>query len=160
MKKYLIAIAIIIAGLIIAGAVYTLFHTSASTPDTINVAAMRPVGQDDTIIGNPTAPVILVEYCSPDSAYCTTFDGSLRSIIATYGPKGEVAVVFRQIVNTADTSVKDTNADDLIAMGAASVPFTVVLARNQKPITIDGVISYADLKTVVDHALSSTSDSR
>lgn len=160
MKKYLIPFAIIIAGLIIAGAVYTLFKTESATTNTVNVSDMRPVDATDEIIGNPTAPVMLVEYCSPDSAYCATYDASIRSIIADYGTKGEVSVVFRQMVNTADTSVKDPNADDLIKMGATSIPFTVVLVHGQEPVTIDGLISYDALKQIVDHSLSSTSDKR
>lgn len=98
-----VPIAIIIAALILGGAVY--FTQRDTTPDK-TVAAndvptkrskenIRPVDESDWIRGNPNAPIILVEYSDLECPFCKQYHTTLKRIIAEYGTSGQVAWVFR-----------------------------------------------------------------
>ncbi len=93
-----IPIAIVIGGLIVAGAVYFsssshLFQTSQSEGDP---SLIRPVSAADHILGNPTAPIKIVTYSDFDCDYCKEFHGVMQRIIADRGADGKVAWVMRE----------------------------------------------------------------
>ena len=96
-----VPVAIVVAGLIVAWALYSAMD-GPWPPFTLlggggqgNPSLVRPVGPSDHILGNPTAPVIIVEYCDFDSEFCKSFAATLHEIVATEGAGGEVAVVYR-----------------------------------------------------------------
>lgn len=93
-----IPIAIIIGGIIIAGAVY--FSISQNKPYTGsgkgNPSLVRPIDTQDHIFGSPTAPVMIVEYTDYDCAYCRQFHMTLEQVIANRGANGKVSWVLRQ----------------------------------------------------------------
>ncbi len=93
-----IPIAILIGGAIVAAAVY--FTTSARlSPGKYgkdNPAAMRPVSSEDHILGNPGAPVKVVEYSDFDCEYCSEFQQTMHRALDSYGPAGNVAWIFRE----------------------------------------------------------------
>ncbi len=93
-----IPLAIVIGGIIVAAAVY--FSVQRAEPSTSsgqgNPAAVRPVDVSDHILGNPAAPVKIVEYADFDCEYCKGFDTTLHSVIANDAGKGQVAWVFRE----------------------------------------------------------------
>lgn len=64
--------------------------TSAGNP-----ALVRPVSVSDHILGNPTAPVMIIEYSDFDCDYCKGFHDTLHQIVANAGTNGKVAWVFR-----------------------------------------------------------------
>lgn len=92
-----IPIAIVLAGCILAGAVYLTVssETAASRKVHGDPSLVRPVSSADHILGNPTAPVTIVEYSDYDCTYCKTFDETLRQVIALDGASGDVSWVFR-----------------------------------------------------------------
>jgi len=94
-NSLVIPLAIVIGGIIVAGAVYLSMPKSPETP-TGNSALLRPVSANDHILGNPAAPVVIVEYSDFDCTYCKTFHETLRQIVANEGASGKVAWVFRQ----------------------------------------------------------------
>ena len=63
-----IPLAIVIGGIIVALAVYLSIHSTAPSTSSGNgnPALVRPVGPDDHILGNPSAPVKIVEYADFD----------------------------------------------------------------------------------------------
>lgn len=87
--------AIVLGGVIVAAAVYVstpkIPSSSAGNP-----ALVRAVGAGDHILGNPAAPVMIVEYSDFDCEYCKDFHNTLHQIIANAGANGKVAWVFRQ----------------------------------------------------------------
>lgn len=91
-----IPLAIIIGGGIIAIAVYASVSKHAASTAAGNPALVRPISGADHILGNPTAPVMIVEYADFDCTYCKTFNDTLRQVIATEGTDGKVALVFRE----------------------------------------------------------------
>ncbi|TSC70523.1 MAG: DSBA oxidoreductase [Parcubacteria group bacterium Gr01-1014_49] len=89
-----IPIAIVIGGVIIAGALY--FSVPKLFPTTIEHSSLvRPVTTSDHILGNPAAPAIIVVYCDFESAFCKDFDDTLHQIVANEGINGKVAVAYR-----------------------------------------------------------------
>lgn len=92
-----IPIAIVLAGCILAGAVYLTVSSEMTASRKVNgdPSLVRPVSSADHIFGNPAAPVTIVEYSDYDCVYCKTFDETLRQIIANEGATGNVSWVFR-----------------------------------------------------------------
>lgn len=95
-NQYLIPAAILIAGVLLAVAVYTV--RIADNPLRIpeaDVSSVRPVTPEDRIVGNPGAPVTVVTYSDIDCGYCKQFHEAMRKIMVDYGDSGKVAWVFR-----------------------------------------------------------------
>ena len=60
-------------------------------------STMPPVTADDHILGNPNAPIKLVEYSDLSCPYCTVFNPTMEHVMNAYGPGGKVAWVYRQL---------------------------------------------------------------
>ena len=94
-RDYLLPGAIVLAGLILALTVYAVRTESspkvgAGAPDLV-----RPVTPADRIIGNPEAPVVLVEYADIDSEYSKQFQAIMQQLMSEYAAGGKVAWVYR-----------------------------------------------------------------
>ena len=92
-------VAVIIAGVIIAGAiVYTNAHPSqqvaaaGQNAPAATAHVVAPSAQDH-IIGSPTAPVVLVEYSDFQCPFCSMVYPTLKTIVDNSG--GQVAWVMR-----------------------------------------------------------------
>ena len=96
-NKLTVPLAIVLGGIIVAGAVYiSTPKKSPAGPDNIDASLVRPVGADDHILGNPSAKVMIVEYSDFDCDYCKAFNDTLHRIITDAGAGGDVAWVFRE----------------------------------------------------------------
>lgn len=95
-KKYTIPAAIIIAGALIAGALYL---TNKPAAPVTGAGADRPgvpeVTSEDHILGNPNARVVIVEYSDFECPFCKDFHATMHQIIDEYGASGDVAWVYR-----------------------------------------------------------------
>ncbi len=92
--------AIIIAGALIAATLLYVMHPAKQTKDTKTVSdqpvvSMRPVSSSDHILGNPDAPIKIVEYSDASCPYCKMFNPTMEQIMAEYGPSGKVAWIYR-----------------------------------------------------------------
>lgn len=101
MNKLFIPISIIAAGLIIGGAVYL---TDKSDNTGTQVAQnerpeleLKPITDDDHILGNPDAEVVIVEYSDFECPFCGGFHGTMNRIMDEYGDSGDVAWVYRHM---------------------------------------------------------------
>lgn len=99
--------AIIIAGVLIAGAVIL----SGGKPSNSNVAnntqpqvaiketgdleKMKPVTAEDHIRGDINAPVKIVEYSDTECPFCKRFHPTMQQVMDEYGKSGKVAWVYR-----------------------------------------------------------------
>lgn len=102
-----IPIAILIAGVLIAGAVY--LGTSKGAPTTAvnnqqpqqvpqqtgDLEAMKAISSSDHIRGNPDAPVKIVEYSDTECPFCKRFHTTMQEVMDEYGKDGKVAWVYR-----------------------------------------------------------------
>jgi protein-disulfide isomerase len=95
MSRRTIFIIVLIAAVLIAGAAY--FFLTPSTAKTPSATDVTGVSVNDHILGSPTAPLMLIEYCDIHSPYCKNFNGVLEQIIATYGKDGRVAWAYRHL---------------------------------------------------------------
>ncbi len=99
-NKLNIPIAIVVAGALIAGAVIYTNRTPAGSAGTPSRAGetvkVKPIGKDDHVLGNPNAPIVVVEYSDFECPFCKTYHATMHRIIDTYGKSGKVAWVYRQ----------------------------------------------------------------
>lgn len=108
--------AIVLAGVILAIAVYLVRVNDMPSPET-DLAAMRPVSTTDHMIGNPTAPVVIVEYSDIDCSYCKEFQRTMSQIMSEYGPTGQVAWVYRHfpLVHIHENAGAHAEASECVA---------------------------------------------
>lgn len=98
-----VPIAIVIAGALIAVAVYfsnqggnvTAQPSPADTAAADQLEKMRPVASDDHLRGNPNASVKIVEYSDMECPFCKRFHADLQQLMKEYGQDGRVAWVYR-----------------------------------------------------------------
>jgi len=109
----MIPLAIIVAGALIAGAVIYSPGNSASNLKTAgvgNVAAdnmqpqptgpaaidnIRPITDQDHILGDPNAQVMVVEFSDAECPFCKNFHPTMQQLIDEYGKDGRVAWAYR-----------------------------------------------------------------
>ena len=99
-----VPIAIVIAGALIAGAVYwsargdsvaVAPQPQAGTENTAGLENMNPIEDSDHIRGNPNALVKIVEYSDMECPFCKRFHSTLQQVMDEYGKNGKVAWVYR-----------------------------------------------------------------
>lgn len=92
-----VALAIAFAGVVIALSIYFVFANHATTTASgLPKVTIPAVTTSDHILGNPDAPIKIVEYADLDCPYCRQFEVTMKQIMSTYGANGQVAWVFRQ----------------------------------------------------------------
>jgi protein-disulfide isomerase len=102
--------AIIIAGAIIAIAIIYVKKPVTNTAPVANQEQnikinLAPVTATDNILGNPSAPIKIVEYSDPSCPYCKVFNAAMVAIMDKYGPTGKVAWVYRALpLDTPDAN--------------------------------------------------------
>lgn len=96
-EVWLIPGAILIAGLILGLATYTIRSKELTLPPEGDVSLVRPVSETDHIIGNPGAPVVIIEYADIDSSYAKDFQATMQQLMSEYGADGQVAWVYRHL---------------------------------------------------------------
>jgi protein-disulfide isomerase len=101
MNKVFIPVSIIVAGLIIAGAVVLTNNAENVNPDVVEnerpELELNPITNDDHIRGNPDAEVLIVEYSDFECPFCGAFHGTMKRIMDEYGDSGQVAWVYRHM---------------------------------------------------------------
>lgn len=92
----LIAAAIFFSGSTTPSAGTPLAGLDANKPATeTTTAPVRPVDADDHILGNPNAPIVIVEYSDYDCPFCKNYHETMSKIMDDYGATGQVAWVYR-----------------------------------------------------------------
>lgn len=99
-EKLSVPIAIVIAGGLIAGALYYSNTKTAKQVAQVPTVPeqtfdMEPVSADDHIIGNPNADLVIVEYSDTECPYCKVFHQTMLRVMKEYGESGKVAWVYR-----------------------------------------------------------------
>ncbi|MFA6273512.1 MAG: DsbA family protein [Candidatus Paceibacterota bacterium] len=103
-NKFAIPVAIVLAGALIAVALYFNNAQSNNRPTTsenqnqelasgkIEIAA---ISAKDHLLGNPDAQVTMVVYSDTECPFCKSFHSTAKKIIDTYGKDGKVAMIYR-----------------------------------------------------------------
>ena len=97
-NEYILPITIVVAGALIAGAVFFVGKSNTTTgtngtQKTTSARAYDPAS--DHILGDPSAPVKVVEYADLECPFCKTFGTTMHQVMDYYGPSGKVAWVYR-----------------------------------------------------------------
>jgi len=100
-SNYYIPAAIILAGFIVATGIYLSNKGNSPAPvvdtnqnNSSNIV-INPVSVTDHILGNPNAPITLVEFSDTECPYCKMFQSTMDLIKGTYIKDGTVAWVYR-----------------------------------------------------------------
>lgn len=93
--NFAVPIAIVIAGLAIAVAVYFGDSKKITPPDEEQNVVLSAVTADDHMLGNPRAKVVVVEYSDTECPFCKMFHDTMNKIMGEYGEGGNVAWVYR-----------------------------------------------------------------
>ena len=114
-SKYMVPFAIVVAGMLIAGAVIYSSGEKTGSPtvagnnennavanqqfrqeDTASLDQMAAISAKDHIRGNPDAPVKIVEYSDTECPFCKRFHDTMKQVMDEYGKSGKVAWIYRQ----------------------------------------------------------------
>jgi len=113
--NYFLPLSIIIASIVIAGAIISSGDRStpsssqqvrtpeaqsplsSSTPESEspNPDKVKQISAQDHILGNPTAPVKVIEFSDTECPFCKRFHSTMQQLIDEYGKTGQVAWVYR-----------------------------------------------------------------
>jgi protein-disulfide isomerase len=97
-SQYILPITIVVAGLLIAGAVFFVGKggtAPAANSGTAQAINFRQPDAIDHILGNPNATVKVIEYADLECPYCKVFHTTMHQIMDYYGQSGNVEWVFR-----------------------------------------------------------------
>lgn len=102
-SPYAIPGAIVIAGLIIAGAIYYQGSSSIGTSgqpaaagveqSDLKLEKLRSIDAADHLLGNPQAPIKIIEYSDLECPFCKTFHQTMHQLVNEYPT--EIAWVYR-----------------------------------------------------------------
>ncbi|MEK9185605.1 MAG: thioredoxin domain-containing protein, partial [Patescibacteria group bacterium] len=104
--KISIPLSIIVAGLLIGGGFYLNGRNKINNQNSLGASSIvqeqikqaaniRPVDANDHILGNPSAPVVIIEYSDTECPFCKEFHKTMRALMTEYGNKGNLAWVYR-----------------------------------------------------------------
>ncbi len=128
--KITLPISIIIAGFLISGGIYLNGKIEKTAPEEVSLTqnynqnngsalkkALRPIDENDHVLGSADARVILVEYSDTECPFCKVFHSTMRTIMQEYGSQGEVTWVYRHFPITELHSKSSKEAEALECAG-------------------------------------------
>lgn len=118
-QEWFIPIAIVCAGILLAFATYSVRHHDAVSTNG-NPEAVRAVSPSDHVLGNPAAPVTIIEYADIDSEYSKAFQKVMEQVMETYGGNGNVAWVYRHLPATGVDANSESHAEAAECVAALS----------------------------------------
>ena len=126
-SQYALPITIVLAGALIAGAVFLVGQSGGTgggeATDEPTVRAVDPT--TDYILGNPNAPVMIVEYADLECQFCKEFHTTMHQVMEYYGEGGQVAWTFRHfpLVQLHPKSAQEAEAAECAAEQGGSEAF-------------------------------------
>ena len=103
-NKLLVPASIIIAAIVVAGALFMVNKEDSQPKNDVDITKkedvnfaenMKPLSENDHILGSPNANIIIVEYSDTECPYCKKFHETMHQVIDEYGKDGKVAWIYR-----------------------------------------------------------------
>lgn len=99
-NKLFVPVSIVVAGLIVAGAIFFTGNKGGATPEPTDTqngaqATVEPVTDADHVQGNRDAEIVVIEYSDYECPFCGRFHPTMEQIMSEYGASGKVAWVYR-----------------------------------------------------------------
>lgn len=122
MNKNMVPLAIVIAGALIAAAVYfgggdtSLRSLTDNSQEPVTTRSeVAPVTEKDHILGNANAEIVVVEYSDTECPFCKVFHATMHQVVEDY--QGRVAWVYRHfpIVQLHARAPKEAEATECAA---------------------------------------------
>jgi len=143
-KKFAMPAAIVLGGILISVVLIYQFNKSGESQsaqtatDTQKKQAttsgntednLLPITEKDHILGNPNAPIKIVEFSDTECPFCKGFHPVLRQIVAEY--EGEVAWVYRHfpLISIHPRALKEAEATECAAELGGNTAFWAYLDR-------------------------------
>lgn len=149
-NSWLIPGAILAAGVILAYGVYTINHKAALQAHG-DPSQMTPVSPSDHILGNPKAPVMIVEYADIDSPYSKDFQSVMTQVMQDNASSTNVAWVFREfpLVDQNQYAEADAEAAECVAAQGGTSAFFSFINTLQAAVPGDGQFNPADFSALI-----------
>jgi len=130
-SQYVLPASIVIVGALIAGAVFLVSRGPGPQNPGGASAATRPVDATDHILGNPNAPVIVIEYADLECPFCKEFQKTSNQLMEYYGPSGKVAWVYRHfpLIQIHRNASEEAQASECAAAQGGSAAFFKYIDR-------------------------------
>jgi protein-disulfide isomerase len=102
-RSLAVPIAIVLGAGIVGGAIYFAYgrSTGSESPESQQATAIgsditfRPISDEDHVLGNPNAPLVIVEYADLECVFCKEFHNTMHRLMDEFGRDGRIAWVFR-----------------------------------------------------------------
>lgn len=95
-SQYVLPITIVVAGALVAGAVFLVGGSGSAGPTQGDKVTAREYDPTlDYILGNPEAPIKVIEYSDLECPFCKEFHSTMHQVMEYYGDGGQVAWVYR-----------------------------------------------------------------
>jgi len=132
-KDLFLPVVIILAGSVVAFSLYVVRIRNNVEHGSGQPEAVRPVTAEDHIIGNPAAPIVIVEYSDIDSAYGKKLQLTMEQLMTEYATGNKVAWVYRHFPVTtihADSAMHALAAECAASISTPSTFFGFIDALN------------------------------
>ena len=166
-NNFAVPMAIIIAGALVAGALYFNNKGNGGSGDSNNLVVkdnnaaeiakennVKPVSSADHIRGNPNAKVKVIEFSDPECPFCKRFHNTMNQIIDEYGKSGQVAWVYRHFPLDAIHSKarKESEALECANEQGGSAKFWAYLDRLFEVTPSNDGLDLAELPKIAEYA--------
>lgn len=74
----------------------TAVNSSGEVDPSLSDGTPRAIDESDYILGNPNAPIVMIEYSDYDCPFCKAYHQTMHQIMDEYGVTGRIAWVYRQ----------------------------------------------------------------
>ncbi len=106
-QNLILPIAIVIAGIIVAGTIYytstktnltggnNVAATGETTPKQEEIKGPKEITSNDHVLGDPEAPLTFIVFTDLECPWCKKFNETTTQMMDEYGKQGKVELVFR-----------------------------------------------------------------
>jgi len=155
-----VPIAIVIAGLIIAGAVFYSTKKSANIAndqippkDNQEILGPKDISKEDHVLGSPEAPLAIIEFSDIECPFCKKFHQTMNQIMDEYGKTGKVKWVYRHFPLDAlhDKARKEAEATECAAELGGNEKFWEYINRLYEITPSNNGFDLADLPEIASY---------